>query len=199
MRIIFQLQKRSVILSSYSVNGGYYLLFSYRMKNFHAAQHFADDALSNGGKKKCLPFGRCQCYDAIVSKYFHIIYDETSDHKHTYMLCGSAHHCIVFEFSIQWNAQKPSTNCAKQRGFHRRACFTEDIIKMIVVFFFCSIDLPHTPHLLLFCSSPKTHPFHPTHHLILLFMQIFAYLIVKSLHFAFLSLPPHSKGCQHFV
>lgn len=118
--------------------------------------------------------------DAIVSKYCHIIYDETSDHKHTYMLCGSAHHttqgdwdrvvCSNLVFSEMLKSHPP---IAKQKGFRRHAILRKTSSRWLL----CSAFVQST--------CPSSYPSHlqkyahRSHHLILLFMQIFAYLIAK--------------------
>lgn len=90
--------------------------------------------------------------DAIVSKYFHIIYDETSDHKHTYMLCGSAHHttqgdwdrvvCSNLVFSEMLKSHPP---IAKQKGFRRHAILRKTSSRWLLCSAFVQSTCPRPP------------------------------------------------------
>lgn len=93
---------------------------------------------------------------------------ETSDHKYTYMRWY--HNAPMLTIHFQRNAQMPSTIVEQKIVWQ---FFTKDIVKKIVVCRLCS------------------QPFSSTR--ILLFMQIFAYLIVKvSVCRFFLVVSPHS-------
>lgn len=73
------------------------------IEEFSMQQHFADDALSTAAIVQSVfcHSSIANAYDAIVSKYFHIIYDETSDHKQHLHDVREVRTTIMFKFSIQ--------------------------------------------------------------------------------------------------
>lgn len=112
---------------------------------------------------------------AVISKYFHIIYDETSDHKHTiYSISWRTHFQELVSFDAQnfisarrWNAihyhSAKAVVTILQRRHRQEDCCLLPLFTVI--------------------SSTR----------ILLFMQIFAYLIVN------VSLPPSLSLCHSFI